>query len=102
WAWEVLLRAQGFHARQLLAFQELQGRSAARGYMCDLFRYTRCVHGRHRISSTHDRSRLSILSDSVRDLHRPLREWRHFKDTHRPVPDDGGRDADLCRKELDG
>src|SRR5262249_53112711 len=98
----MLFVGQRFHARQLLAFKKLQGRTAAGGDMSHLVRQPGLMHRSDGIPAAHDRDSAAVGGDGLGNLHGALDKRRNLKDAHRAVPDDGFRGGNLFRKRRYG
>ena len=93
---------QCFHARQFLPGEELQGGAAPRRNVRDLIAKARLLNRGHGISTAYDRGRAarSSGSDGLGDFQRALSKRRHFKDAHRPIPNDCLRAGDFGAKTI--
>ena len=65
--------------------------------MFDLVRHAGLFHRGDRIAAADDGDGGGILGHRLRDAGGAAGKGRHFKDAHRPVPDDGARPGDFCR-----
>src|SRR5271166_6184167 len=86
-----LLVRQGFHTRQLFAFEELEAGAAAGGDVGDLVGYSGLVDRAHRIAAADDGDGRPVGCDRMRNGVGAHGEFGKLEDAGGAVPDDGAR-----------